>query len=153
MTNARLPRQGTKDTVFLAYAFGVEIDHLVHAVFSEVSGLEAKMEVEEYKEGGLNGFTWKFPGRVSFTNVTLKWGTQYSSALWDWYETFVKSERKERRSVDIIQFDASHVEKRRWTLERAFPVKWSGPAFNSANTQIPVESIELAFEDLVFVKS
>ena len=153
MTSARLPREGTKDQVFLAYAFGVEIDQLVHAVFSEFSGLEARMEVEELKEGGLNGHTWKFPGRVSFTNVTLKWGTQYSSTLWDWYETFVKSQKKERKSVHILQFDAQHNEKRRWTLERAFPVKWTGPSFNAANTQVPVESIELAFEDLVFTRS
>lgn len=138
----------------LVHHFAVEITGIVHATFDECSGLEAKMEVEEYKEGGLNGYTHKLPGRVSFSNVTLKWGTQHSSELWDWYTNVVSKTDKsaELRSVSIIQFDQTRQEVRRWNLQKAFPVKWVGPSYNAANSQIGVETLELAYNDLTFVK-
>jgi phage tail-like protein len=142
----------TRDTR-LSHQFAVEITGIVHASFDECSGLEAKMEVEEYKEGGVNGYTHKLPGRVSFTNVTLKWGTQHSSALWDWYVDVVSKTDKtsELRSVSILQLDQTRQEVRRWNLQNAFPVKWVGPSYNAANSQIGVETLELAFNDLTFV--
>ena len=32
----------------------------------------------------------------------------------------------------------------RWTLNKAFPVKWVGPTFNTAEAAIAVESLEFA---------
>ena len=32
------------------------------------------MKIEEYNEGGNNGTVLKFPGRVSWSNITLKRG-------------------------------------------------------------------------------
>jgi hypothetical protein len=46
----------------------------VVAGFSECSGLEASIDVLEYREGGQNTFVHKFPGRASFSNITLKHG-------------------------------------------------------------------------------
>ena len=42
--------------------------------FSECSGLEMSMQVEEYKEGGRNGAVLKFPTRVNWTNITSSAG-------------------------------------------------------------------------------
>src|SRR5262245_30272755 len=52
--------------------------------FSECSGLEASMKVDEWNEGGNNGAVLKFPGRMSWGNLSLKRGIGVSSALWDW---------------------------------------------------------------------
>ena len=41
------------------------------AGFSECSGLEATLEVFDYKEGGLNDHVHKFPTRASFSNTSL----------------------------------------------------------------------------------
>lgn len=150
-----IPREELKDQVYDQHSFGVEIDGIVAALFNEVSGLDAKMEVEEYKEGGQNGHTWKFPGRVSFSPVTLKWGTQFSSALWDWFVEVVENDKKKPKyhTVHIIQFDETNTEVHRWTLLDAFPTKWTGPSFNAANSQIAVESMEITFSNLTFTKS
>ena len=59
--------------------FFVEIGNIVRAEFSEVSGLNAEVEVLSYEEGGKNGFVHKLPGRVKFPNVTLKRGTTRAS--------------------------------------------------------------------------
>ena len=63
-----------RDT-YTQHQFGIEIGGVVNAVFDEISGLGAKMEVFEVKEGGLNGYVHKLPGRVSHGNITLKCGS------------------------------------------------------------------------------
>jgi phage tail-like protein len=34
--------------------------------------------------------------------------------------------------------------KARWTLDKAFPVKWVGPSFKSDEAAVAIESLELA---------
>ena len=41
------------------------------AGFSECSGMDATVEVMEYKEGGRNDHVWKFPTRASHSNITF----------------------------------------------------------------------------------
>jgi phage tail-like protein len=150
----QLPRSGLKDRVYASFQFGVEIDGLIGAVFNEVTGLEAKLDVEEYKEGGNNGHTWKVPGRLSYSTVTLKWGTQFAPGLQNWLKAFIEADNKKPlcRTIHIIQLDPSRREVHRWVLEDAFPVKWSGPQFNGASTALGSESLELAFSNMTFVQ-
>lgn len=139
---------------YLTHHFAVEISGVVGAVFDEVTGLDAKMEVQEYKEGGVNGFTHKLPGRISFSNLTLKWGSQVNSDLWDWYNSFVtkRDKKAELRDVSILQFDQKRNEVHRWNLKAAFPVKWVGPSYKAGDNQLSVETLELAFSDLTLQK-
>ncbi|MFN0095939.1 MAG: phage tail protein [Dehalococcoidia bacterium] len=137
-----------------AFRFGVEIEGVVKAYFTECTGLTAQMEVFEYKEGGQNAYSHKLPGRTSYGNVTLKWGMTDDMDLWLWYEKMRnwvtnKAGSNQRKNVSIIQFDTDEkVQHRRWDLIEAYPVKWVGPTFNSAQSQASVESIELAFRYL-----
>ena len=48
---------------YLTFNFAVEIEGLLVGGFTEVSGLESEIEVEEYREGGVNGFVHKLPGQ------------------------------------------------------------------------------------------
>ena len=59
---------------FLAFNFAVEIEGLLVGGFSEVSGLESTIEVEEYREGGVNGFVHKLPGATTHANLVLRHG-------------------------------------------------------------------------------
>jgi phage tail-like protein len=139
---------------YTQHHFGVEIAGVVGAMFDEVSGLSAKMDVFEVKEGGLNGYTHRLPGRVSHGNITLKWGSVYSTALYDWYTDVVSKndKRTEMKNISILQFDQKRDEVRRWNLTGAFPVDWKGPAFNAGTSALAVESIEIAFSNLTLVK-
>ena len=40
--------------------------------FSECTGLEATMQIEDYIEGGENSFVHRFPTRATYGNVTLE---------------------------------------------------------------------------------
>src|SRR5258708_38022024 len=56
--------------------------------FSECTGLESSMKVEEFNEGGNNGTVLKFPGRGAWPNLTRKRGVAANSSLWDWAYCF-----------------------------------------------------------------
>ena len=133
---------------------GVEINGVVVAEFTEVSGLEAEVEVFEYIEGGNNLFTYKLPGRVKFPNVSLKHGITDSTDLWDWFEMIVyrkgeeNREPVERKNITIVQYDESVKERRRWNLTNAYPVKWTGPSFKADDNTVAIEAIELAHQGL-----
>jgi phage tail-like protein len=138
---------------YLVHPFALEMGSLQVALFGEISGLQAQSEVFEYKEGGVNTYTHKLPGRTSYTNVTLKWGSTAEQGLWEWYRDIIASTKPAslKKAISIIQFDAEHREVRRWNLRDAFPVKWVGPSFNSSQSQVSIESLELAYAEFEIV--
>ena len=115
--------------------------------FSECSGLEMSMKVEEYNEGGNNGAVLKFTGRVSFGNLTLKKGQGSSSALWDWHYSFVVG-RGKRRDGLIVLLNELHVPNNIWYFRRGLPLKYTGPAMNATQNSVAIESIEISHEGL-----
>lgn len=138
---------------YLVHRFAVELEGVHVAGFGELSGLQAQTEVFEYKEGGLNTYVHKLPGRTSYSNVTLKWGSTDNTVLWDWYADVIASQALSslKKAVSVIQFDGEHEELRRWNLRDAFPVKWVGPSFNTAQSQVGIETLELAFAEFEIV--
>jgi phage tail-like protein len=115
--------------------------------FSECSGLELSMKVEEYNEGGNNGTVLKFPGRVSYGNLTLKKGQGTSSALWDWHYGFVIGRGKRRDGI-VVLLNELHVPNNIWYFRRGLPLKHSGPSMNATQNAVAIESIEIAHEGL-----
>ena len=88
---------------FAAFKFKVEIDGIQEAAFTECSGLEISTDVFEYKEGGLNEFVHKLPGRMKLSNVTLKRGFAVSNGLYKWFtdmqESILKGSAVTRKKV------------------------------------------------------
>ena len=115
--------------------------------FAECSGLEMSMKVEEYNEGGNNGAVLKFPGRMSWGNLTFKKGVGSSSALWDWSYGFAIGKGKRRDGL-VVLLTELHVPNNIWYFRRGLPLKWSGPALNATQNGVAIESIEIAHEGL-----
>jgi phage tail-like protein len=58
----------------------------------------------------------------------------------------------DRRQVTIHQLDGpGEPIANSWRLVRAWPCRWSGPAFNALESAVAYEELELAFDDLVWV--
>ncbi|MEX0782773.1 MAG: phage tail protein [Dehalococcoidia bacterium] len=138
---------------YLVHPFALEMGGVQIALFGEITGLQAQSEVFEYKEGGVNTYSHKLPGRTTYTNVTLKWGSTGEQRLWDWYHQVITSTKfaSLKKAVSVVQFDAEHREVRRWNLRDAFPVKWVGPNFNSSQSQVSIETLELAYAEFEMV--
>ena len=71
--------------------------------FSECSGIEMSLDVEEYKEGGNNGLILHFPTRVKWANLRLKRGMATADDLWLWHYGFVQGKVVRRDGVVTLQ--------------------------------------------------
>lgn len=138
------------DTSSLLTAVLGVISSVAHGGFSECSGLESGMDVEDYREGGNNGLVLHFPTRVTWGNLRLKRGLATSDDLWQWHAGFVQGTVKRRDGVIILQDDEGAPAKV-WRLRRALPVKWTGPAMNAMQSQVAIEELELAHEGLQLI--
>ena len=141
------PTGGRQDP-YLSYNFAVEIEGLVVGGFSEVSGLQAEIEVQEYREGGVNEYMLKRAGPVKYPSLILKKGIVDQRPLWDWYSQ-VMSGTIQRKNVSILLLDSTGQEKLRWNFEQAYPMKWTGPDLRGNTNEVAVESIELAHNGLL----
>lgn len=120
--------------------------------FSECTGLESTLEVEEYKEGGVNDRVHRFPSRMTYGNITLKHGVGFGESLWLWHEEFIKGEGTRRNGL-IVLANEMRIPIKIWSFDRGIPVKWSGPGFNATSSGVAMESIEIAHEKLELVMS
>jgi phage tail-like protein len=114
--------------------------------FTECSGLEMSLDVEEYREGGRNGEVLKFPTRVQWGNITLKQG-KAGGALWDWHYSFVEGKGTRRDGLIILQNDL-HIPTNIWFFRRGLPIRYVGPSLNAVQSNIAVDSIEIAHEGI-----
>lgn len=128
------------------------------AAFSEVSGLEMTMEVEEYASGGINDHTLKFPGRVKWSNLVMRRGLLAKrdpidgSDLWTWYQGYLDGHGVRRDGL-IILCDEQRKPRLTWSFRRGLPMKWTGPQMNAGQSQVAVEAIEIAHEGITLVKA
>lgn len=113
--------------------------------FSECSGLEANMTVEEYVEGGLNGYVHKFMTRMTYANIVLKRGMSFSNELWQWHADFINGEGKRMDGVIVLQNEIG-LPVRSWKFVRGLPVKMTGPTLNAAQSAVAIESLEIIHE-------
>jgi phage tail-like protein len=115
--------------------------------FSECQGLQGSMKIEEWNEGGNNGTVLKFPGRVSWTNITLKRGMAANSSLWDWFYGFVQGHGKRRDGV-IALLNQMLVPTNIWYFRRGLIAQYAGPQMNAMQSNVAIESIEIAHEGI-----
>lgn len=122
------------------------------AAFSDVSGLEADIEIEEIKEGGENGYSHRLPGRVRHGNLVLKRGILVgTSGFARWCRQVLDPHPAgpvQCQDLNIFLLDAAGIPLLTWHCMRAWPVKWSVGPFNSTQNEVAVETMEFAFRQL-----
>ena len=132
---------------YKVFRFVVEINGQRVGGFSEVTGLEVRTEVDEYREGGVNDYVHKLPKETRYPNLTLKRGITDAREFWDWHQDIVGGDIQ-RKTVSVVLLDEKGQEKWRWVFRDAFPVKWNGSDLNATGNTVVVESIELAHHGL-----
>ena len=127
------------------------------AGFSEVSGLEATMDVENYDAGGLNGGQLRFPGRIKWANLVFKRGVLAqrdfgdTSDFWTWLQSFLEGQGV-RKDGTISLLDETLTPRLVWGWSRGLPVKWTGTTFNAQQSAVAIEQLEIAHEGLTLVQ-
>ena len=138
---------GKRNDPNISFIFQVEIQGVIVAGFSEVSGLQMETETHDFREGGVNDYLHKLPKGSRQSNITLKRGITDSDTLWKWHQDVVNG-KIERKSGRIILMDFQNNEKWHWAFEEAYPVKWVGPEFRATTDAIAIETMELVHKGI-----
>lgn len=144
-----MPQTASRVDPLTSFGFHVQIGDISEAVFSECSGLQAEIQVEERLQGGANDIVYKLPGRARFSNVTLRRGVTCSDELWRWWKDVLRGVVT-RKEVSIVLYDQKGTEVMRWTLADAFPVKWVAPQLRAGDSTTAIEALELTYQALRF---
>ncbi|MFF9647188.1 phage tail protein [Kitasatospora aureofaciens] len=115
--------------------------------FTTCSGLGAQVEIEQYAEGGNNGFSWQLPGRITWSNITLTRAVTADSAkITRWLGEIVRKVEPKDGEIVALRPDLSRIIG--WQVLGIVPVRWEGPSFDPASSQVAVESLEIAHAGL-----
>lgn len=131
------------------------------AAFSEATGMEATIDVIEFRTGNSVSFSpMKVPGLVKHGNVTLKYGYTSSNEFRNWAGQCVSDTRRmamPRQKVTIELLDVTGGLKsenmkgdaaQQYILEDAWVCKYTAPDMNATQSEIAIETLEIAFERL-----
>jgi len=136
---------GQRIDPYLNFRFRVEIEGIQQAGFMECTGLGSQVEVVEYREGGDHATLQKLPGRVSYPDITLKWGITDSQDLYKWHLAVIQG-KLERKAGSVVLLDRQSQEKLRWHFFNAWPSKWTGPTLSAKGNDVAIEELTLTCE-------
>ncbi|MFI6090568.1 phage tail protein [Streptomyces sp. NPDC051218] len=115
--------------------------------FHTCSGLGAQVEVEEYAEGGNNGFAWQLPSRITWSNITLtRPVTGDTAKITRWLDELVQRVEPKDGEIVALKPDLSRIIS--WQVLGIIPVRWQGPSFDPGQSEAAVETLEIAHEGL-----
>ena len=88
-----MPKSTRKDP-YGAFNFLVEIEDVVVAGFTEVTGLETETEIIEYREGNEDIQVRKLPGLNKNPVIVLRKGVTDNRQLWNWRKAVIDGDHK-----------------------------------------------------------
>jgi phage tail-like protein len=135
---------------YVNFRFLVEIDGIAMAAFSECNGFGSRVDVVEYREGGDPSTVRKRPGRVTYPDITLRWGvadTAWARQLVEWHLTVVNN-AIERRNGSIVLLDDAGREAERWNFFSAWPSALDYPDFSARGNEIAINTLTVTCERL-----
>lgn len=138
---------GGRTEPYRNFRFLVEIDGITQTAFREVIIPEAVVEVIEHREGHEPLHARKLPGRLSYGNVVLTWGTTASRELYDWWKA-VADGRVQRKSMSIVLLDEDGTEVKRWNIRDAWPVRYAPSRLDAEGHDAHLETLELTHEGM-----
>ena len=148
-TGAATKRQGDPD---IAYAFDIQIGGVSYGMFTEVSGLSWKAEVQPMPEGGNNAFVRGLIRPGKFELLTLKRGWfaatgEFIDLLRGVLDPVGKIVRK---NVTITVLSRNYEEIGRYDLANSAVVEYEGPALNSMSGQVGFEQIRMVYDSFTY---
>ena len=84
---------------------------------------------------------------IEQSKITLKHGLA-GNELWNWFQEGLYDGKVVRRNISIKLYSTDRSKVKEWTLDNAYPVKWTGPTLNSAGNEVAIETLELVHHGL-----
>ncbi|MGE5109252.1 MAG: phage tail protein [Acidobacteriaceae bacterium] len=128
------------------FRFLLEIEGIVSGGFTRVKGLSRELKHESYREGGVVEYEHKLVTQVSFPVLVLERGLALDD-LWKWAQAAADGD-VQRKTVWIRLQNEAGEKAWSWQVEWALPVKWTATDLDAQNSQVVMESLELAHHGL-----
>jgi phage tail-like protein len=126
---------------------------LSNVAFQEVLGMETEPEIIEHTKKGEPSSEIKMPHIPRYGNVTMKRGLFVNdNTFWNFYNEITMGTVKKRTILIRLQ-NESGATTMQWTLNKAWPTKITSTDLKSDGNEVAVDSIEIAYEQLVISKS
>ena len=141
-----------REDPLVGFKFGLEIEGKLSGFFTSVSGIGSESEVVEHKvvnqETG-ETIVQKIPGRLTWTEVTLKRGVTSVMDVWDWRKSVVEGKINDARTnCSIIAYNQANEPQARWEFVNAWPSKVVGPEMDSGSQDYMIEEITIIHEGM-----
>lgn len=121
----------------------------IDASFKEISGIEAKFDVEEIAEGGENRYIHRVPKGGRYPNLVLKRGyVTQASFLAEWASATVGSTLTVpilTQTLVVMLLDNEAIPAAAWSFTNAWPVRWAVGNLNSMENEILTETLEFSY--------
>ena len=137
----------SRPEVYGKYRFLVEIDGITQASFLEVEGLNATVDVFEYREGNEQLAPRLEPGLVHYGPLVLRWGLTKSTELWKWMEKTLQG-NVERKNIGVRILDTKGLEIASYDLSNAWPSSWRLGKLDSQGVGPIIEELVIQYEGL-----
>lgn len=127
----------------------LQLSSTAGASFQEISGLEARIELETVTEGGENRFAYQLPGVTKSPNLVLRRGyVAAPSFLSEWAAQTVGSTLDSpilTQTIVVMMLGPDRMPVVAWNFDRAWPVRWVTGPFHSQKNEILTEVLEFAY--------
>lgn len=128
--------------------FRLTIDGQDMGLFNGCDGLAVEVEVEEYTEGGNNGYVTRLPGRLKHSTLRLSRPlTPDSARLTAWISSVTTGVLRPTVQIAALRADGSQVTQ--WGLLEALPSSWTGPSLDPSSATVATETLEIVFHGFI----
>ena len=134
----------------VGHSFGLELDGVLVARFTEVSGLGVEYDVVELKQNTPDGkyVVKRLPGRRKPAEVTLTRGLTSDGAFDDWVRAVGEGSGTAGRSAAVVLHDEAGQVLRRFTLVNAWPSKLEIGARAAGGSTVLTERLVITADDI-----
>ncbi len=123
--------------------------------FRTCSELSVEVATSQIHHGG-SIIPFKMPGRVSFTDVTLEFGSTQDGSLYAWFMQGALASGaiggtgfSFKRPVDIIEFDRPGTNLNRWHLSNSFATRFVAGEWDNESDDFTIGSVTLTYDFFV----
>jgi phage tail-like protein len=135
----------------IGFNFLLELDGAIAGYFTECNGVGSEHEIIEHKVVDNKGHEMvrKIPGRLKWTDITLKRGITSDLQIWDWRQNVIEGKMKDsRKNVSITMFSRDYQPVAKWHFTNAWPSKVTGPSFKADDNSFGIEEVTIVHEGM-----
>ncbi|MBN1641152.1 MAG: phage tail protein [Anaerolineae bacterium] len=143
--------ESTAEDPLAGFNFRLDVGERIAGYFTECSGIGSEHDIIEHKVVDTQGheIVRKIPGRLKWSDVTLKRGITSNLEIWNWRDLVVQGKMSDaRQNCSIVMLSRDYQEVAIWNFYNAWPSKVSGPSLKADSNEFGIEEVTIVHEGM-----